>query len=193
VYETVAALLDRRETHDLYHSVLDVRAPAGRFVVEMGPVADANGARRGVVAEGAVGSRLLAHFRVFRYEVRCWRDGITAYDYAVESPREITDDPFRAERVLALVRRVPPLIWGRDQLVTGEMWSCNSLTSWLLARSGFELDSIQPPAGGRAPGWTAGAVIAQRQLLSQARLRRVANQRFLEGELSGEYERAATS
>jgi hypothetical protein len=86
VYETGAALLARRETQDLYHSVLNVRAPEGRFVIEMGPVADANGSRRGVVVEGPVGSWLVARFRLFRYEVRCWRNGITAYDYAVEGP-----------------------------------------------------------------------------------------------------------
>jgi hypothetical protein len=168
VYETVAALLGRRQMRDIYHSVLNVRVPEGRFVIEMGPVADVNGARRGVVVEGPVASVLAGRFRIFRYEVRCWRDGITAYDYAVDSPRRITDDPRQAERLLELVRDVPALTWGRDQLRTGEMWSCNSLTSWLLTRSGLCEDSIRPPDGGRAPGWTAGAVIARRQLRRQA-------------------------
>ncbi len=31
--------------------------PEGRFVIEMTPIPDGNGARRGVVAEGSVGSR----------------------------------------------------------------------------------------------------------------------------------------
>lgn len=169
VYEALAALLDRRETQDIYHSVLNVRVPSGRYVIEMGPVADTNGAGRGVVVEGPVASRLLAHFRIFRYEVRCWRDGITAYDYAVDGPRRITDGPSRAQQVLELVQQVPALTWGRDQLRIGESWSCNSLTSWLLARSGVETP-VEPPAGGRAPGWTAGAVVARRQLMRQASL-----------------------
>ena len=44
------------------------------------------------------------------------------------------------------------------------MWNSNSLISWLIARSGLDVDSIQPPAGGRAPGWQAGIVVARRQL-----------------------------
>ena len=36
---------------------LEVRVPEGRFVIEQAPVRDGNGAERGVVAEGAVGSR----------------------------------------------------------------------------------------------------------------------------------------
>jgi hypothetical protein len=47
---------------------------------------------------------------------------------------------------------------------TGEMWNSNSLISWLLARAGIEADLLQPPAGGRAPGWNAGLVVARRQM-----------------------------
>jgi hypothetical protein len=179
IYETAAALIDRREIRDIYHSVLNVRVPDGRFVIEMGPVADINGDGRGVVAEGPVGSRHVARFRLFRYEVRCWRDGITAYDFAVDSPRLLTDDCDRAEKVLQFVRGVPALTWGRDQLRTGEMWACNSLTSWLLTRSGLDEDRIRPPDGGRAPGWTAGAVIARRQLQREANVRREAGHSVL--------------
>ena len=46
-----------------------------------------NGAERGVVAEGPVGSRWAGRLRIFRYEVRCWRGGIIPdVDEAVESP-----------------------------------------------------------------------------------------------------------
>jgi hypothetical protein len=141
---------------------LEVHAPEGRFVIEMGPVADTNGGGRGVVAEGSVGTRWAGRLRVLRYEVRCWRGGITAYSYAVESPRRLTDDASLARRVLDLVPFVPTPVWGRDQLGAGEMWCCNSLTSWLLSSSGLSAESIQPPAGGRAPGWKAGAVAAHR-------------------------------
>jgi hypothetical protein len=42
------------------------------------------------------------------------------------------------------------------------MWNSNSLISWLIARSGIDTASIHPPAGGRAPGWHAGLVVATR-------------------------------
>jgi hypothetical protein len=54
-------------------------------------------------------------------------------------------------------------VWGRDELGTGEMWNSNSLTSWLIARSGLRPESIHLPTRGRAPGWDAGLVVAERQ------------------------------
>ena len=38
-----------------------------------------------------------------------------------------------------------------------------ALVSWLIVRSGLDADSIQPPEGGRAPGWESGLVVARRQ------------------------------
>ncbi len=164
VFEAVAARLERRTAFALYHSALEVRVPEGRFVIEMTPIPDSNGARRGVVAEGSVGSRWVGRFRIFRYEVRRWCDGVIPdVREAVESPRRLTDDPCLARRVLDLVRDVPTPVWGRDELDAGEMWNSNSLTSWLIARSGLHGESIQPPAGGRAPGWDSGLVVARRQ------------------------------
>src|SRR4029450_3310949 len=95
--------------------------------------------------------------RLFRYEIRCWREGeIPDAAEAVASPRRLSVDPDCARRLLALTTEVPTPAWGRDELHTGEMWNSNSVTSWLLARSGVEVQSIQPPLGGRAPGWKAG-------------------------------------
>ena len=149
---------------DLYHSALEVRVPEARYVIEMAPIRDANGAERGVVAEGAVGSRWAGRFRIFRYEVRRWRGGVIPdADEAVGSPVRLTDDPGSAQRVLDLVPEVPTPVWGRDELGAGEMWNSNSLTSWLIARSGLPTEAIHPPAGGRAPGWRAGLVVARRQ------------------------------
>ena len=162
LFEAVASRLERREARDIYHSVLEVRVPAGRFVIEMGPVADSDASGRGVVAEGSVGARWARRLRILRYEVRCWRGGVTAYSYAVDSPRRLTDAEAPTQRILDLVPHVPTPVWGRDELRAGEMWCCNSLTSWLLAASGLAVESIQPPAGGRAPGWNAGAVAARR-------------------------------
>jgi len=164
VFEAVAARLERRTSCALYHSALEVRVPEGRFVIEMAPIRDSNGARRGVVAEGPVGSRWAGRFRIFRYEVRRWCDGVIPdVNEAVESPRRLTDDASLAQRVLDLVPDVPTPVWGRDELDAGEMWNSNSLTSWLIARSGLHGESIHLPAGGRAPGWDAGLVVAHRQ------------------------------
>jgi hypothetical protein len=161
VYEAVTARLERRPARDLYHSALEVRVREGRYVVEVTPVPDGNGASRGVAAEGAVGSRRLQGIRIFRYEVRRWRDGVIPdVGEAVESPRRLTDDLQVALRVLDLVPDVPMLVWGRDESGTGEMWNSNSVIAWLIARSGLASESVQPPAGGRAPGWAAGVAVA---------------------------------
>src|SRR4029453_849777 len=105
------------------------------------PIRAADGAERGVIAEGAVGSRLVGWLPLFRYELRFWRDGVIPdIAEAVESPRHLTDAP----------------VWGRDELHAGEMWNSNSVISWLLMRSGLGTDGIRPPRGGRAPGWDAG-------------------------------------
>jgi hypothetical protein len=163
VYEAVAARLDRRPACDLYHSALEVRLPEGQFVVEQAPSPDANRAERGVVAEGAVGHRWAGRFRLFRYEVRCWHGGVIPdVAEAVESPRRLSDDLYRAQRLLDLVPAVPTPVWGRDELRAGEMWNSNSVISWLIARSGIAAETIPLPTGGRAPGWAAGLVVAHR-------------------------------
>jgi hypothetical protein len=163
VFEAVAARLSHRGTCDLYHSALIVHVPEGRFVIEQAPVRK-NGEARGVVAEGPVGSRAAGRVRLFRYEVRRWRDGVIPdVDEAVESPKRISENGDVARRVLALVPDVPRVVWGRDELDAGEMWNSNSLTSWVLVRSGIDVDSIELPSHGRAPGWHAGIVVARRQ------------------------------
>ena len=162
LYEAAAARLGRRPAKDLYHSALIVAAPRGRFVIEMAPIPDGNGAARGVVAEGPVGSRWARRLRLFRYENRRWRDGVIPdVAEAVESPRGLSDDPVVAELVLELVPAAPTPVWGRDELSTGEMWNSNSLISWLLVRSGLDVEAVRPPTGGRAPGWHAGIVAAR--------------------------------
>ena len=75
----------------------------------------------------------------------------------------LSDDGAVAQRVLDVVRTIPTPVWGRDELRTGEMWNSNSVVSWTLTRSGVDLSSVEPPAGGRAPGWHAGAVVAARE------------------------------
>jgi len=163
IYEALAARLQRRRACDLYHSALQVHVPEGTFVIEQTPVHDWSGERRGVVAEGSVGARWAGRFRLFRYEIRLWRDGhIPDVAEAVDSPRRLTGDEEAARRVLGLVARVPTPVWGRDQLGAGEMWNSNSVIAWVVARAGIDAESIRPPSGGRAPGWHAGTAVARR-------------------------------
>lgn len=164
LYEWAAALLARRHVCDLYHSALEVQLPEGRFVIESAPIRGRGGPERGVVAEGAVGARWAARLRVFRYELRFWRDGsIPDVAEAVGSPCRLTDDPEQARRLLALARCVPTPVWGRDELHAGEMWNSNSFVAWLIERSGLNAQAIEPPRDGRAPGWGAGVVLARRE------------------------------
>ena len=167
VYEAIAAQLARRPALHLYHSALEVRLPEGRFVIESAPIRSSDGSERGVVGEGPVGSRWAGRLRIFRYELRCWRNGrIPDVSEAVESPRRLTDDPERARKLIELVPSLPTPVWGRDELHAGEMWNSNSIIAWLIARSGIDAEAVRPPRGGRAPGWNAGLVVAQRQQLT---------------------------
>ncbi|MBI5156703.1 MAG: hypothetical protein HZA58_01675 [Acidimicrobiia bacterium] len=163
VYEAITARMERRRPLDLYHTALEVRVTGDRFIVENAwPSPNADIASRGVVVEGPVFSRRLARFRPFRYEVRCWRDGLIAdIGAAVASPHVLSNDPHRARRLLDLVASVPTQIWGRDELHAGEMWNSNSVISWLLSRCEFPVHELRPPAGGRAPGWDAGIAAAR--------------------------------
>jgi hypothetical protein len=165
VFEAIDATVHRRPRCDLYHSALQIALDGDRWIVEMTPVPDDDGARRGVVVEGPVGTRLAGHLRMFRYEVRRWRDGVIPdLAHAVGSPTRVTDDPRLASEVLDLVPSVPALVWGRDELRTGDMWNSNSLTSWLLVRGGIDTTWLRPPTRGRAPGWRAGLFIGARDL-----------------------------
>ena len=164
VYEAIAARLHRRPTCDLYHSALQVEVPEGTFVIEQTPVPNLSGEQRGVVAGGAVGSSCAGGLRIFRYEIRLWLGGhIPDVAEAVDSPVRLSDDEECSRRVLEVVPQVPTPVWGRDEFRTGEMWNSNSVIAWVIARSGIDLAQVQPPTGGRAPGWQAGLVVAGRQ------------------------------
>lgn len=165
LYEALMSIRQHRSAQALYHSALEVRLDGRRYVIENAPVWNERTRERGVVLEGPVGAAWLGRFRAFRYEVRCWPEGrIPDVDEAVDSPLRLSEDPDRAAAALAEVRRVPALTWGRDELDAGDMWNSNSIVSWVLSRSGHDLGSVAPPAGGRAPGWPAGIVLASRQM-----------------------------
>jgi hypothetical protein len=163
LFEAISARLQGRRRCDLYHSALAVAVPEGRFVIEQTPVPDSNGARRGAVLEGPVGTRLARRFRLFRYEVRRWRDGVIPDIAEAVSSIRVADDLARASQILDLVPSLPALVWGRDERHAGEMWNSNSIISWLLTRAGVDARAIALPPGGRAPGWRAGIVIAARE------------------------------
>jgi hypothetical protein len=164
LFEALAARHEHRPPRDLYHSALEVRLDDARFTIEMTPAWGNGDGDRGVVATGPVGLRALGRSRFFRYEVRRWRDGVIPDRAdAVGGARTVTNDINFVQRLLDLVPDVPTATWGRDELETEAMWNSNSLTSWLLARSGIRTDDLSPPQGGRAPGWDAGLVVADRQ------------------------------
>jgi hypothetical protein len=163
LYEALAARLEHRDRSDLYHSALEVRLAGDRYVIEQAPVWNMKQPDRGVVGEGPVGTEWLGRCKLFRYEIRRWHNGVIPdCDEAVDSPRRVSSDPSRAQQLLHLVPGFPTATWGRDEQHTGEMWNSNSLTAWLLARSGHDTDTICPPAHGRAPGWHAGLTVAAR-------------------------------
>jgi len=161
-YEAVTSLLRHRPRRDIYHSALRICAPTGRYTIEMTPVPNRRGWERGVVAEGPVGTAWAGRVRIFRYEIRRWRDGrIPDLSFAVDSPVRLSGDACVAQRVLDLLPGVPTPTWGRDELHTGDMWSCNSIISWALATAGIDVDAIPFPPHARAPGWDAGVTIAR--------------------------------
>jgi hypothetical protein len=162
VYETISAIIQRRPRSDIYHCALHIRTPSNAYAVEMTPVPNRPGWERGVVAEGPVGTRWAGRLRLFRYEVRCWHDGIIPdLQYAVGGPIRLTDNASVVQRFLAVLPSVPALTWGRDESRVGDMWSCNSIISWALTRAGLNVEEIPMPSGGRAPGWHAGISVAQ--------------------------------
>jgi hypothetical protein len=164
VYERIVARRQHRPPENIVHSALEVRLDGARSTIEMTPVPDGRGRARGVVAEGPVGLRVAGRLRIFRYEVRRWRDGVVPdLAYALTPPVRLTDDPATARRVLDLLPTVPTLVWGRDELRTGDMWSCNSIISWVLTAAGIDTASIARPARCRAPGWEAGIAVAHRR------------------------------
>jgi hypothetical protein len=165
LFEAASAFVSRRPRCDLYHSALMISASEGHFVIEQAPVPDPHSERRGVVAEGPVGMRWLGRFRVFRYEIRRWREGrIPDINQAIGSPERVTDDIEVAGRVLETLPSIPTPVWGRDEFDTGDMWNSNSVVSWVLTRSGVRIEMIHPPANGRAPGWDAGLAVAAQGL-----------------------------
>lgn len=163
VYEALVARAEQRAACDLYHAALVATLPEGRTTIEVGPEWDRvdGSSGHGAVVRGPVGLPVLGRWRWFRYEVRCWHEGtIPDLKHAVDSPRRLADTEPDARRVVSSVPDVPALTWGRDELGLGEMWNSNSVIAWVLTRGGLDASAVQPPAGGRAPGFTSGVQAA---------------------------------
>lgn len=165
--ERVVARRQGRAPVALYHAALVVEVPEGRYAVEQTPVPRGDPAARGVVAAGPVGTRRAGRVRVFRYEIRRWPDGVIPdLAAAVGGAVRVADDLERSRGVLDVLPTIPTPVWGRDELSAGEMWTSNSIVSWALVRAGIEVATVVPPGRGRAPGWRAGVVVAEREIAS---------------------------
>ena len=170
-FESLSAVLQRRPRRDLYHSALVAFTSDAAFTIEMTPIPDAGGGEdRGVVAEGTVGTRWARRFRIFRYEIRRWRDGVIPdISYAIASPVRVTDDDALTRKILDLVPLVPTPVWGRDELHAGDMWNSNSVTAWLVDCAGLETAAGRFSNGGRVSGWDAGVTVAKRRPAPRSR------------------------
>lgn len=161
-WERTQALLEHRAPQPLFHSALILASGGVEYVIEMAPAWGRHNPSRGVVATGPVGLALLGRSRLFRYEVRCWPDGILPdRRYAAGKPVDLPLCAGDASSLLQRVPSVPRYIWGRKAAGSRDMWNSNSLTSWLLQGAGIDAGDIHPPNGGRAPGWAAGIAAAR--------------------------------
>jgi hypothetical protein len=161
-WELVQARRHHRRPQPLFHSALIVDAGNVEHVIEMAPAWGRNDPARRVVATGPVGLRQLGRFPLFRYEVRCWPNGILPdRRYAAGRPVEFELAPGAASALIDRVAAVPRYVWGQQLPGSGDMWNSNSLTSWLLQGAGIDAAVLRPPGGGRAPGWDAGITAAR--------------------------------
>ncbi|GAA1477756.1 hypothetical protein GCM10009623_22020 [Nocardioides aestuarii] len=159
VYEAIVARRQHRARRALFHAALVAELPEGRTTIEVGPAWNRidGSLDHGAVVTGPVGLQPLGRWRWFRYEIRCWPDGVIPdLAYAVGGPQRLTDDESVVRRALGAACEVPILTWGRDELRIGEMWNSNSVIAWILARAGVDPAELRPPGDGRAPGWDAG-------------------------------------
>jgi hypothetical protein len=154
-WERLLAAREGRAPQPLVHAVLEVVVDGVETDVDMGPTWGRTRGTRRVVLRGPVGSRWLGWCALFRYELRVVDGGNRP-----PGVLEVGDELRVPADVLALLSDVPACTWGRDEAGAGEMWTSNSVVSWLLERAG--VPGVEPPRGYRAPGWAAGARVARR-------------------------------
>ena len=154
-WERLVAAREGRAPQRLVHAVLEVEVDGAVRSVDMAPTWGRSAGPRHVVLTGPVGSRLLGWSPLFRYELRIV-DAPAPPGHVLHAGADLT----LPADVLDDLAAVPVLTWGRDEAGVGEMWTSNSVVSWLLERHG--VTSVEPPAGHRAPGWDAGRRVARR-------------------------------
>ena len=163
-WELMSAWRDHRTPLQLVHAALEVLTGGERYVIEMTPQWGQPRTASGVVATGPVGRPALGRFRMFRYVVRAWPNGVLPdRAYAVAAPTSIPLGRTQAQGLLDTLPDVPLHTWGRAVPPSTDMWNSNSLIAWALRRAGVDAGTLAPPAGCRAPGWAAGLAAGTRQ------------------------------
>lgn len=167
LWEAIEAARARRPRATLYHAALKVGVHGNTtYTLELTPAFAGDAVTPAM--SGPVGFPGADRFRIFRYEMRCLEaEALPDEAWAVARLR-LAADCASARRVLDLAAAVPPYTWGLRTRGTSEMWTSDSAISWLLAAAGIDASAIALPAGGRAPGWSAGLDIARRARLPAA-------------------------
>lgn len=162
LWEALDAATHRRPRKRLLHAALKLGDLDGTiYTVELMP--DFLPATVPPAMTGPVGFRGAGRWRFFRYRLSCEPvERLPDEEWAVESPTRLGDGTL-AKRILQLAPSVPAHVWGLRAKGTREMWTSDSAISWLLLQSGVSLEGIGPPAGGRAPGWSAGIDVLRRR------------------------------
>lgn len=160
LWESIEAVRARRDRQRLFHSALKLSlAEGGAFTLELTPAF--LGGPLPPLATGPVGVRGADRFRLFRYQLRrVPGDTLPDEQWAFGEPLRLAEDCDAVSRILALAPSVPRSVWGRRVGGTSEMWTSDSVISWLLVRAGIDLAAVAIPPGGRAPGWAAGIEVA---------------------------------
>ena len=160
LWESIEAARARRPRQKLFHSALKLSlVDEGAFTLELTPAFV--GGPLPPLATGPVGIRGADRLRLFRYQLRrVPGDTLPDEEWAEGEPFHLTDDCEAVRRIVALAPSTPPHVWGRRVRGTNEMWTSDSVISWLLVRAGIDLSNVLIPAGGRAPGWSAGLSLA---------------------------------
>lgn len=163
-WELMSARRDRRAPQQLVHAALELFTRGERYVIEMTPEWGQPPAASGVAATGPVGVKALGRFRMFRYVVRAWPNGVLPdREYAVAAPTSIRLRRTQAQGLLDNLPHVPLHTWGRAVPPSTDMWNSNSLIAWALCRTGVDACTLTPPVGCRAPGWIAGVAAGTHQ------------------------------
>ena len=158
LWETFEAVRARRPKANLYHSALKFRADGWTRTLELMPAFIS--VPSAPLRTGPVGIRVAGRLRIFRYQLVCLDiDSLPDEGSAVDSPQVLSDDEATAKRILGLAGETPVHTWGRRVRGTNEMWTSDSVISWLLVRAGVDTSRIRIPDRGRAPGWSAGIAL----------------------------------